>query len=386
MTPAPPRILFYVQHLLGIGHLKRASLIARAIMDEGLACDMVLGGPETAGIDWSDATLHRLPELHAADSGFSNLATPDGGPPDGAYWDRRRDLLLQIARSTAPDLILIELYPFGRRAFRRELLSLLEHAASSRPRPLAMCSVRDILVDKGKADRARETVDVIERFFDEVLVHGDPAFVPLQASFPAATEISEKLVYTGYVAPSPPPPSAAGKDEVIVAAGGGAVGAKLLLTALAARPLTSLADRRWRILTGPNLDAEAVARLRDLADDLVTVEPNRADYPALLVNAAVSVSQGGYNTTMDLVRARCPAVVVPFAEGRESEQTQRTSELAKRGYLTLLDEADMTAERLARAIEDAHVAGRPGVPPLSLDGAAVTARHIAGRLGKRPVI
>ena len=36
-----------------------------------------------------------------------------------------------------------------------------------------------------------------------MLVHGDPGLVPFEASFPAAPEIADRLVYTGYVAPSP---------------------------------------------------------------------------------------------------------------------------------------------------------------------------------------
>ena len=44
---------------------------------------------------------------------------------------------------------------------------------------------------------------------DRVLVHGDPAFVRLEASFPAACEIADKLVYTGYVAETRPMPAEA---------------------------------------------------------------------------------------------------------------------------------------------------------------------------------
>ena len=39
-----PRVLFYVQHLLGIGHLARASRVANALVESGFAVTMVTGG------------------------------------------------------------------------------------------------------------------------------------------------------------------------------------------------------------------------------------------------------------------------------------------------------------------------------------------------------
>ena len=44
MSSAAPKLLFYVQHLLGIGHLMRAATIVRAFCDEGYDVTMVSGG------------------------------------------------------------------------------------------------------------------------------------------------------------------------------------------------------------------------------------------------------------------------------------------------------------------------------------------------------
>ena len=40
------RVLLYVQHLLGIGHLKRAMTLARALAAEGLEVTVASGGFE----------------------------------------------------------------------------------------------------------------------------------------------------------------------------------------------------------------------------------------------------------------------------------------------------------------------------------------------------
>jgi predicted glycosyltransferase len=53
--------------------------------------------------------------------------------------------------------------------------------------------------------------------------------------------------------------------------------------------------------------------------------------------SAVSVSQGGYNTTMDILGCTTPAVVVPYGEGREDEQAARAQRLERLGALRVLD-------------------------------------------------
>ena len=77
---------------------------------------------------------------------------------------------------------------------------MIEAARSRRPRPLVLCSLRDIVVAPDDPRRRREIVDRVRADFDFVLVHGDPAFIPFEASFPLASEIADRLIYTGYVA------------------------------------------------------------------------------------------------------------------------------------------------------------------------------------------
>ena len=43
------RVLVYVQHLLGIGHLKRAATLARALAAQGMQVTLTSGGPAVPG-------------------------------------------------------------------------------------------------------------------------------------------------------------------------------------------------------------------------------------------------------------------------------------------------------------------------------------------------
>jgi len=371
------RVLFYVQHLLGVGHLKRAEILAKAMAAAGLEVTVAYGGLPFPEVPFAGVRLAQLPAATIANEDFSTLLDAAGTPVDDAWLAARRDALLDLYRATKPDVVLIELYPFGRRQFRFELTPLLEtiHAAEKRPR--VACSVRDILVVR-KPGRAEETVETLRRYFDAVLVHGDPALIPFGETFSAADRISDLIRYTGYVcATADAEASDAGAGEVIVSAGGGAVGAPLLFAALQARPMTPLAASTWRFLAGPNLAEADYARLAATANAGTIVERFRTDFVQRLRNAALSISQAGYNTTMDILASGVRAVVVPYETAGETEQRLRAEILAQRGLLTLVPAAVMSPARLAEAIAAAATAPHISVPA-DMSGATKTARLVRG--------
>jgi predicted glycosyltransferase len=374
------RVFLYVQHLLGIGHLRRAALIARALARQGLAVDFVSGGAPAGDLDFDLAggELVQLPPALSADAQFSAILDEHGRPIDDAWRGRRRQVLLDEFAARRPDLLLIEMFPFGRRQFAFELRPLMA-AAKARAVPVAI-SLRDILVFKHKQLRAAETVALVNGYADVVLVHGDPNVVRLEATFPAAGEIAPPIVYTGYVAEARKATPAAEGDEILVSVGGGAVGGPLLRATLAARPATRAADAPWRLIAGPNLPAGEFA---DLAANLpanVSLERFRKDFPALLARSRLSISQAGYNTVMDILNAGARALVLPFAEGAESEQTLRARLLSARGLLSVA-EPPFEPAVLAVAIDAALNRPRPPAGYIDLDGADASARYLRSRLG-----
>lgn len=376
MNASPsPKVLFHVQHLLGIGHLKRAAALTRAIQAAGLDATLVSGGAPVPDLDIGDARLVQLPPMRAADDRFKLLVDRRGRAIDDRFRDDRRRRLLALFDRLRPQLVVTELFPFGRRALRFELIPLLEAAASAAPRPSILCSVRDVLVEPPKPERVAETLDLVERRYDRVLVHGDPALIPFERSFAAAKRIGGKLVYTGYVVDTPRPrdPDGPGAGEVVVSAGGGAVGEALFRAAVAARRRTPLAGAVWRILAGHALPEAAFRRLRRDAPDGVVVERARPDFTTLLANCRLSISQGGYNTVMEVMAARARGVVAPYAGGIETEQTLRARLLSRSGGLHVVGADELSPERLARSVAAALDGPPAGGGGLDIDGARRTA-------------
>jgi predicted glycosyltransferase len=182
--------------------------------------------------------------------------------------------------------------------------------------------------------------------------------------------IADKVMYTGLVAPPRAEP-AAEEYDVVVSAGGGAAGGALIAAALDVAPESGL---RWCIITGPNaMPVEtkgAVALFRF-----------RSDFPSLLMKARVSVSQAGYNTVCDILNARCGAVLVPFAQGGETEQSLRAAKLRALGLAEVVREDDLTPRRLAEAISS--IAHPPRDHRLDLGGAHRTVQILKERLSLR---
>lgn len=369
------RVFFYVQHLLGIGHLRRAATLARALATGGFDVLLVSGGAPVEGLPLDGVRFHQLPPVKAADLRLKDLARLDGTPLDDAFRAQRTRALLDLFEAEASDILLTEQFPFGRTQLRFELMPLLEAAQSRTSAPWIVSSIRDVLRRTASPARVDEMVATFE-VFDAVLIHADPALVRLDDSFPAWPDIQDRALYTGYIAESDParaPQGTVGAGEVIVSVGGGAVGTPLLRAAIAARSMTPLADRKWRLLVGANVPATDQAALAEAASAGIIVEPARGDFPSLLRNAALSISQAGYNTVVETLCHADRAVLVPFGTARETEQADRARVLVERGMVAAVAPDALNAETLAAAIGKAWAG--PSIrsfPPVDARGGPAT--------------
>ena len=360
------RAFLYVQHLLGVGHLKRMALIARALRAGGAEVTLASGGAPLRDIPVDV----QLPPASAADLSFRSLLDANGDPVSDDWKRHRAGLLLDAWRrfhdAGARGALVIELFPFGRRQMRFELVPLLEDARRVARRPIVVCSVRDLL--QPRPAREAEALELFDRYFDRLLVHGDPRLAGFDRTFGAAARLAGRLHYTGYVV-AEPQESDGPVGEVIVSAGGGGVGARLLRVALEARPLTLLREARWRLLAGVNAGEAQLRALAQGAPPGVVVERHRADLPALLAKCALSISQAGYNTVAEVLQARARSVLVPFSAEGEEEQRIRAQMLVERGVAQTVDEERLDAHSLAEAVNRALRGPRPPAGLADLDGA-----------------
>ena len=367
-----PKILFYVQNLLGLGHLQRAAILARNLSHSEFDVVLVVGGRLLPCLDAGNARVVQLPSLHIGAAGFYDLRDEAGNSVDENWKNKRRDILIELFRDELPDIFITEAFPFGRRQMRFELIPLLDIVKNIAPRVIVVCSVRDILKSSRKSGRVKETVELIDGYYDLILVHGDEAFVGFDETFPETALLKSKIVYTGFIcAPSEMVVSTT-RNGVVVSAGGGAVGIDLLEAAIGARKHSKFCDVVWHVLAGPNLAKENFLRLKRLAPFGITVERYRYDFRTLLAQSAVSVSQAGYNSVADILMTETPSVLVPFDVDGETEQPLRAKKLAKMGRVKVVESHCLSPKTLAAAVNEADKLNPKKWPLFNLEGAKIS--------------
>lgn len=340
------RVLIWVQHLLGFGHFARARVICEALRDAGFQVTLVSGGFTPAPAVPSGIDFVQLPPARAKDELFDELVDEHGQKPASQWYEARRKALLAAFHRVSPDVLITETFPFGRRLVELEVLSLLEAAERCVNRPRIICSVRDVLQRPRKALRAADMVERASRYYDAVMVHGDPNLLRLEQSFPEVARLAHRCKYTGYICKLMPAAQGA-RQEVLVSAGGGAAGGTLIAAAIEARSISKLRSRSWTIVSGPL--AERANSSGDVDFSIVRQLP---DFSARLANAALSISQAGYNTLLETIAARTPAIVVPFETDREQEQIMRARVFEGLGLVRVVRSRELEPGNLARLAEE----------------------------------
>jgi predicted glycosyltransferase len=380
------RIMFYCQHVLGMGHLVRSAEIARALARD-FSVLFVTGGeiPEGFRFPANVETLQLIPLKTSPD--FSDLQLCD------LSWDLdetkaiRRELLLQAFEKFQPDILITELFPFGRKQFSFELLPLLTRARNRAGKTMIVSSIRDILVNRREQAKYEQRVcEIVNSFYDLVLVHGDERFQTLEETFSRVSDLQCPVAYTGYVVQqsraataerSTVRPERSQKPTIVVSNGSGKCpsGHLLLESILRAAPLLQKhIPHQLQVFAGPLIPEDVYESLQDIAAPLdnVTLARYTPDLPGTLRLAQLSISMAGYNTVMDILTAGVRALVYPVTGNGDEEQSIRAGKLAAMGVLGVLGEGQFEPARLARKIEDA-LRNKPSRIRFNAEGAANSA-------------
>jgi predicted glycosyltransferase len=382
------RLLFYCQPVLGIGHYIRSREIVRALSDFNVC--FVNGGEIVRGLEMPpEVEVVNLPALKS-DAEFQQLQSSENNL-DEVKAQRTQQLLATYGR-IKPDIIVIELFPFGRRKFDFELLPLLQ---TIQPSTKVVCSLRDILVSKRQQEQfEQQACALMNQYFDLLLIHSDPTFQTLDETFPRVNELTCDARYTGFVAQlvcshpagrfsqaqdrnglSVGPQDAGAPKSILVSIGGGRVGHELIDCAIAASGLLTM-PHRLHIVTGPHCPDEIFAQLqhRIAPQATITLERFTPDFPALLQQADLSISMAGYNTCMDILSAGVRAILYPFTGNNNQEQTMRARKLEQRGRVRLIEQLE--PKRLAKMMAQTLETTVPDVA-IDMNGAATTARILS---------
>lgn len=361
------KILFYCQYLAGMGHLVRSTEIIRSLVKEFQVC-FVNGGEPIAEFEMpANLDIVHLPPIVEAGG---ELRSVDQSQTIETVKAVRTQMLLAIFEQFQPDCVITECFPFSKHKLKYELLPLLERAKAASKPVQVVCSLRDLIMTQSRSTqswnkRYDDVCELINRYYDLVLVHGDSQLLRLDDQFPKVNQLNCEVYYTGYVAQSPerssfPEGLAAlhqNKSKIVASVGGGRFGYSLLNAVVnASDTLSQTIPHHIYAFTGPFMPAEQVSQLHQAIAQNENLTLRR--YTPHLINymaqADLSISLGGYNTTMNILQTGVRSLIFPeAAEEQAGEQTIRAKKLAEKGVLAVLSADDLQGDRLAQKIQTA---------------------------------
>ncbi len=379
------KIVFYCQYVWGMGHLFRSAEFVRALSDHEV---ILVAGGQPVDLDWPDhVSLLRLPTLFM-DEKFSALIAGDANRSVEDIQQQRLSMLFELFEDRRPDVFIVELYPFGRTVFGSELEPLLESMCSGRfGKVIKICSLRDILVEKKDPDSYEKRVlKQLKRYFDLLLVHSDEKLLPLERTFSRIHQLPIPLYYTGFITQQGDPQNGAkvrrelnlDRDTklIVASAGGGRSGYAPLKSVLQAFDLLDeKMSVRLEIFTGPFMDQVEFEKLSELSKPGINIRRFTTRFLDYLFAADLSVSLAGYNTCMNLLVTRVPALVYPYR--RQREQPMRVDSLKKMLPMRILNEHDLEPSVLRGRLVQ-MLLNPPSCEPaeLNLNGAYNAARYL----------
>lgn len=372
------RLMFYCQHILGMGHLVRSMEIVRGLVNDFQVC-FINGGEIVTGFAIPpEVEVINLPAIKT-DSEFQQLQPVDETYTLAEVQEIRKRTLLETAAAFQPDVLMIELFPFGRGKFSFELVPLMEQVKSLKPSAKVVCSLRDIVVTKRDQTKYEAKVcKLMNQYFDLLLVHGDPQFQPLAETFSRVEELHCPVHYTGYVVQPQPETNPTIVDDrplILVSVGGGRFGHELLdCVAKAAPLLANQLPHRIQMFTGPFMPEDKFAELQTIAQDNPNLSIDRFT-PNLLTymqQADLSISMSGYNTTMNVLTTGVRAMILPFTGNDDQEQTIRAAKLEQLGVVEMIRPEDLQPDRFAQKVI-ASLQKQPNAIRFDFNGVAKTA-------------
>jgi predicted glycosyltransferase len=108
------------------------------------------------------------------------------------------------------------------------------------------------------------------------------------------------------------------------------------------------------------------------------------DSTSYISAADLVIAMAGYNTSVEILRMKTPAILIPRA-GPSLEQRTRARLFSEKGWVTMIDPDELTPDSLAQSITTqlTHPSrSKPSTLP-NLSGASVAAKHTLAVLASK---
>lgn len=358
-----PRVLLYSHDTFGLGHLRRNLAIADHLLRRNppFSVKLLTGSPVARSWPLPEGLeVQALPPVVKV--GAEQYASRDGATSFAEMKARREELILETIETYRPDIFLVDHAPAG---MKGELLEALSYLRKEMPETRTVIGLRDILDSPQTVQelwKEQGIYKLLEEAYDQVLVYGSRnLFDPVREyNFPKS--VARKTQFCGYIARSIGGFSACDADHpqertekplVLVTAGGGDDGYPLMDGYLRALEGIQPNTVESILVPGPLMakeQREALERAIAKRQDVKLIHTTELE--SFIWRADLVIAMSGYNTTVEIIAARKPAILVPRAAPR-AEQRMRSTLLDKLGLARVVQPEEEMGRRLAEHVKAA---------------------------------
>lgn len=344
-----PKIFIHCQYVYGLGHLIRSLQLAKGLVNN-FEVYFFNGGEHVKGITIPESIYFiQLDALYKEEDNNFLSSVDESLTVDECLLNRGR-VIEELVERICPDIIITEHFPFGF-LFENEVMNLISKAKLVNSNVRIVCSVRDIIESRKGSDSDCKTVDLLNENYDLILIHGDKNLIPLQVSFPLLDDVKIRKVRTGYIVDSNLKKSIDKKKTIVVSVAGGRVGEELKNASINAfLRIQNQIEHDIFIFDGAfnSKDSLSISNSR-----IKYLEFNRELFLKELSKSDLSISLGGYNTTVESLYA-ANKVLIYNREflGDNYEQNIRISALSDLGHIVKLNFNDLACQCFSDKIKE----------------------------------
>jgi predicted glycosyltransferase len=381
-----PKIIIHCQYVYGIGHLVRTVELARGL-SKSFQVFIFNGGEAVPNFYLpKDITFIQLPAIYKEENSNS-LSPVDSSTSIEECFQDRRIIIEQKTEEIKPDILITEHFPFGL-LFENEVTSLISKVKFTNPSSKIISSVRDIIESNGGGKNDGYITELINEWYDMVLVHGDENYIHLKHSFSQIDKISVPIFHTGYIVR---PIQINIKTEypiILASVAGGRLGNELLEAVIDSHLLIKEKIKHNLILFSGAFQNDFKEQERKIielnSEDIKLYCFDSKMYLNYLSKADMVISLGGYNSIIESVSAKKTMLVYQrgFSGGNE-EQDLRIKLFEDLGCLKVLKPQDLSVKVLPEMIVNSIKTNRFPKLNLNLKGVQNSSDLILGLMNTR---
>lgn len=292
------KVLIYCQASYGVGDLVMAKRLSEEL-NSNFEVHVVYGG-KRQNIKFPDnVELYQMPALFDS----NNRLDLEGDYDLEIIKKSRIDILLKSLKFIAPDIVVVQHHPFGRRNFDFELISFLERA--KKDNCLIAASYRGVL---GRNPDEKSIDYLLDKYYRYILVHQENLDI-MKREFSAMfmKKHSSKMIASGFLQGQTLSLEPDTSYDLVVSVGGG-------------KDSEDFVKRLHFILKGTKYNCLFLVKKYVGVYSNLTYKPYSENNLKYILGAKLNISFGGYNSVVDSVRSSGFSIVFPRVENGVSNQ------------------------------------------------------------------